>query len=142
LSKEEPKYVEIDLSPEILNKLDKERDELIEKGAKLQNGEPVKTINDVLTYMLDRYDAYKAQAKAEQKIAEQPKRKEGWWKPELSRKFHYFVDDRSLCRGWLLPNYLEMQEDTGNKEPGKEDCAGCFRKLVKRRQDLGVDKIV
>jgi len=72
---------------------------------------------------------------------EVPKRKEGWWRPGSSRKFHYFVDGRSLCSGWGFPDYNNLDADTGNKEPGGEDCAACFRKLAKRRQELKVEKI-
>jgi hypothetical protein len=70
---------------------------------------------------------------------ETEKRKEGWFMPSYSRKFHYFVEGRSLCRGWMLPG--ELDPDTGNKDPGKEDCITCFRQLQKRRKNLGVEKI-
>jgi subtilase family serine protease len=63
-----------------------------------------------------------------------PSLKEGWYMPSNSRKYHYFVDGRSLCRGWGFPNYSALSIDTGNTEPQKDDCVGCFRKLVKRRE--------
>ena len=50
----------------------------------------------------------------------------GWGFPEPSRKFHYFVDGRSLCGkwGWLSSAGLE---DTVNTGP--DDCRVCARKL-------------
>jgi hypothetical protein len=68
-----------------------------------------------------------------------PKRKEGWFKPGCCRRFHYFVEGRSLCRNYGIPG--EMDQDTGNKEAGVDDCITCFRELVKRRAKLGVEKI-
>lgn len=70
-----------------------------------------------------------------------PKRTEGWLRPSASRKFHYYVDGRSLCRSWGFPDETQLEADTGNKEKGKEDCTVCFHKLVDRRTKLGVDKI-
>jgi len=70
-----------------------------------------------------------------------PKRTEGWWRRKgIMKKFHYFVDGRSLCRGYGWPDYTQLDADTGNVEAGKEDCAACFSKLVKRRETLGVKK--
>ncbi len=62
--------------------------------------------------------------------------KEGWWMPARSRRYHYFVEGRALCGGWMFPDYNDMTEDTGNEEPLKEDCKACFRKLIKRRVHL------
>ena len=59
--------------------------------------------------------------------------KEGWWKPYQSRKFHYFVEGRALCNGWIFPNYDEIEPDTGNMEKGPDDCTACFKKLLKLR---------
>jgi hypothetical protein len=59
--------------------------------------------------------------------------KEGWWMPFRSRRYHYFVEGRALCGGWVFPNYSELSVDTGNSVPQSEDCVSCFRKLVKRR---------
>ena len=60
-------------------------------------------------------------------------RKEGWWMPGQSRRFHYFVDGMALCHGWMFPNYNDMSPDTGNEKKGPDDCAACFKKLVKLR---------
>jgi hypothetical protein len=66
--------------------------------------------------------------------------KEGWdW---AGKAYHYFVDGRSLCRNWGFPNYEDMQPDTGNVEPQRDDCKACMKALLKRRQKLGVAKIV
>lgn len=62
------------------------------------------------------------------------KLREGWWMPGRSRKFHYFVEGRSLCNGWGFPDYNNLSPDTGNVERGPDDCAGCFKKLVKLRE--------
>lgn len=69
------------------------------------------------------------------------KEKEGWdW---AGKAYHYFVDGRSLCRNWGFPHYYynDMQPDTGNTTPQRNDCKGCFRQLIRRRQKLGVTKI-
>ena len=59
--------------------------------------------------------------------------KEGWWMPGQSRKFHYFVEGRALCGGWIFPDYNSLTPDTGNTVKLTDDCAGCFKKLVKLR---------
>jgi len=53
--------------------------------------------------------------------------------PWQSRKYHYFVEGRALCGGWMFPNYEDMTRDTGETEKRKDDCAACFKKLVKLR---------
>jgi len=67
------------------------------------------------------------------------KLREGWWMPARSRKFHYFVEGRSLCNGWLFPDYNNLSPDTGNIEKDPDDCAGCFKKLVKLRASRASD---
>ena len=69
------------------------------------------------------------------------KKQEGWWGPAQSRNYHYFVDGRALCSGWIFPSYPDMQPDTGNTEHKQGDCKACFKKLLKRRKDFGVDKM-
>ncbi len=60
--------------------------------------------------------------------------KEGWQMPSRNKRFHYFVEGRSLCRRWKLPSYNNtLSQDTGNEEPLKDDCKSCFRELAKRR---------
>jgi hypothetical protein len=61
------------------------------------------------------------------------KLREGWWMPFRSRKYHYFVKGRSLCGGWGFPDHSALEPDTGNMEKGPDDCAACFKKLVKLR---------
>jgi hypothetical protein len=66
--------------------------------------------------------------------------KEGWdW---AGRAYHYYVDGRSLCKNWGLPDYEVISSDTGNTEPQRGDCKICLRKLILRRTKLGVSKIV
>ena len=73
-------------------------------------------------------------------MSSQGTRREGWdW---AGRGYHFFVEGRSLCGNWGFPNYSNMTSDTGNSEPQREDCKSCFRKLLKRREKLGVAKII
>lgn len=55
---------------------------------------------------------------------------EGWTWLSNARKWHYFVDKKSLCSKW------EIWTDDGLEE-GKDDspdnCVACKRKLKKRR---------
>ncbi|MFA5366055.1 MAG: hypothetical protein WC325_12810 [Candidatus Bathyarchaeia archaeon] len=72
-------------------------------------------------------------------LPSEKKQKEGWdW---TGRIYHYFVDGRSLCRSYGLPNYETITADTGNTEHHKDDCKQCFKKLLARRKQLGVSKI-
>jgi len=67
-------------------------------------------------------------------MSDNKKLEEGWWKPSQSRKYHYFVEGRSLCGSWGFPNYDELAEDiTTITAPQSDDCVVCFRKLLKRR---------
>jgi len=132
---------EVLLPIEIVKRLQKIQDELRSQGVKLTNGKLVKDRGDVITYLLDHVEPLTEQKIQPEKSAS-PKRTEGWWRREgIMKKFHYFVDGRSLCRGYGWPDYTQLNADTGNVEAGKEDCAACFRKLVKRRETLGVKKI-
>ena len=80
-----------------------------------------------------------AKEDAKKQEPQPPKREEGWFKPGCSRKFHYFVEGRSLCLKWGIPG--ELDQDNGNKDALNEDCITCFRGLLKRRAKLGVEKI-
>ena len=50
----------------------------------------------------------------------------GWGWPMLSKKAHYFVDDRSLCGKWLFSGY-DVGDHIG--KPGPDDCKACWKKL-------------
>jgi len=54
---------------------------------------------------------------------------EGWAKPLNTRKFHYFVDKRSLCDRYMY--FGDLEADTGKESP--DDCKSCRRKLDKRK---------
>lgn len=54
---------------------------------------------------------------------------EGWGKPQISRKFHYFVNRRSLCGRYMF--WGDLQADTGEASP--DDCKSCRKKLDKRK---------
>ncbi|GEM_PF-1484766 len=99
-----------------------------------------KKVEDIIEVIVSTLVVPQARASNSDPLKPQPpKRKEGWFKPGCSRKFHYFVEGRSLCRRYGIPR--ELDPDTGNKEATKEDCITCFRELVKRRARLGVEKI-
>lgn len=52
----------------------------------------------------------------------------GWGSPGASRKAHYFIEYRSLCRKWM---YMGDIEDVDTKS--KDDCTECTRRLAKLR---------
>lgn len=61
---------------------------------------------------------------------ESPTEVEGWGKPGLARKWHYFVKARSLCGGWIFWSHnLEQGNDNS-----PDNCAACKRKLAKLRE--------
>lgn len=53
--------------------------------------------------------------------------KEGWGQPLMAKKFHYFVEGRSLCRRWGF--WGDLTPDIGQRtaEPGYDDCTPCWR---------------
>lgn len=55
---------------------------------------------------------------------------EGWAAPLRARKWHYFVEGRSLCRRWVYLGNCEA-DDKGLRS--SEDCVVCIRKLDKRQ---------
>jgi hypothetical protein len=55
---------------------------------------------------------------------------EGWAMPGNARKWHYYVDGRSLCGKWVILGG-SLQADTGRTSSA--DCAGCRAKVEKRR---------
>jgi len=55
---------------------------------------------------------------------------EGWAMPGNTKKYHYFVDKRSLCGSWMFLG--ELQADDGKEGPN--DCKTCRRKLEKRKE--------
>ena len=72
-----------------------------------------------------------------------PVTKEGWQMPIRNKRFHYFVEGKSLCGRRTLSSYNNtLSQDTGNEEPLKDDCKSCFRKLVKRRARSAAVKVI
>ena len=58
--------------------------------------------------------------------------KEGWGLPNMSRKWHYFINTLSLCRKYgFYGGYLEQ----GNNE-SPDNCLAC-RKMKKTRDRSG-----
>jgi len=58
-------------------------------------------------------------------------RNEGWARPVNARKFHYYVNGRSLCGKWMLLGG-HLDEDEG--ATSSDDCKACARKMEERRQ--------
>jgi hypothetical protein len=56
-----------------------------------------------------------------------PRDKEGWGWPVLAKKWHYFVDGRSLCNSWIYVGDLT----TGVAYTSNE-CKRCTRLLEAR----------
>lgn len=61
---------------------------------------------------------------------------EGWAMPLVvvgtpPTKFHYFIDNRSLCGKWLILGRVHVAPSRDDDDPG--NCAECRRKLRKRR---------
>lgn len=54
----------------------------------------------------------------------------GWACPSNSRKFHYFVDARSLCLKWMF--FGQLQSDDGT--PNSNDCKDCRNRLTKMNE--------
>ncbi len=50
----------------------------------------------------------------------------GWGWPWNSRKAHYFLDNISLCRGWM---YCGKREDNNHDSP--DNCVKCRKQLAK-----------
>lgn len=68
------------------------------------------------------------------KDTEVTKEPEGWTWLGNSRKWHYFVGDRSLCRKWGLFATPKLQQ--GNDD-SPDNCAECRRRLKKRQAKKG-----
>lgn len=54
--------------------------------------------------------------------------KEGWAPCYGSRKWHYFVEGRSLCRNFGLLGRVELEQGLDNSP---DNCAVCRKKLEK-----------
>ena len=55
---------------------------------------------------------------------------EGWTWLQNSKKWHYFVDNRSLCRKWGIFGSDELEQ---GKDDSPDNCAECQRQLAKRK---------
>ena len=56
--------------------------------------------------------------------------KEGWGRPERSRKWHYFVGITSLCGKWMYGG-----ERFPDGEESERDCKACRRAYEKHREE-------
>lgn len=60
--------------------------------------------------------------------------KGGWGSPALAKKFHWFVDGRSLCGNWMFK--------CGYSDRGvanHECCKACAKKLTKAKEEGAPD---
>lgn len=57
--------------------------------------------------------------------------KEGWTWLQNSRKWHYFVDKKSLCGRFGLWKDDDLEQ--GNDDSA-DNCAACKKKLAKRQE--------
>lgn len=55
---------------------------------------------------------------------------EGWTYLTNSRKWHYFVDGRSLCKRFMLFIIPELEQGT---DDSPDNCKACKEKLLKRK---------
>lgn len=60
---------------------------------------------------------------------------EGWTWLWNSRKWHYFVDGKSLCKRWMVFGSPELEQ--GNDD-SKDNCKKCRSELKKRQQKMEV----
>lgn len=58
------------------------------------------------------------------------KKEEGWTYLTNSRKWHYFIDGRSLCGKFLLLVIPELEQGNDNSP---DNCMTCRRELEKRK---------
>jgi hypothetical protein len=61
----------------------------------------------------------------------------GWAWPPLAVKFHYFVDNMSLCRKWAYSGERDPIQEMG-EQPTEVDCKVCW-KLAKKLEAEGAD---
>jgi hypothetical protein len=57
----------------------------------------------------------------------------GWTWLHNSKKWHYFVEGRSLCNGFMLFKHPSEGYQHGNNT-SPDNCAACRKKLEKREQ--------
>lgn len=62
---------------------------------------------------------------------------EGWWWPSNSKKAHYVVEGRSLCRKWLAIGSPPLEQ--GNDD-SVDNCAECRRRKIARDSKGGKTK--
>jgi len=59
--------------------------------------------------------------------------REGWTWLRNSRKWHYFVDNRSLCGRWMLFTAPGLEQGNDNSS---DNCAMCQKKLIARKKSM------
>lgn len=57
-----------------------------------------------------------------------------WGWPLKSRKAHFFVEGRSLCRSWLYLGQGTKTQSTSAERPGPDDCTACWRRLHRQER--------
>jgi hypothetical protein len=62
---------------------------------------------------------------------------EGWNWLQNSKKWHYFVEGRSLCEKWML---LFNDDSKQGNDNSPDNCSVCRKKLEKRKLSKGGDE--
>jgi len=64
--------------------------------------------------------------------------REGWTWLYNAKKWHYFVDNRSLCGRWGLFSSVSLKQGNDN---GSDNCAACKKKLIVRKKNMPKDLV-
>jgi hypothetical protein len=79
-------------------------------------------VPEALNKIVDKVLTHQPENKTQRIIME-----EGWGWPRISKKWHYFINKRSLCGRFAFFGELEA----GNNE-SPDNCADCKKRLTKR----------
>jgi hypothetical protein len=61
---------------------------------------------------------------------------EGWTWLINSRKWHYFVEKRSLCKKWTILGNPELEPSNKDDDKNSINCKPCIKKLSKRNEKV------
>lgn len=64
--------------------------------------------------------------------------REGWTWLLNAKKWHYFVDGRSLCKRWLLFTTPKLEQGNDNSP---DNCINCLKKLIVRKKAMTQEMI-
>lgn len=106
-------------------------EELAEQLKRLE-GQPITNSAGLALHIVTNVNAERAARTRGDGAAAKPQPEEGWSRiipPQ--KKFHYFVDGRSLCGRYGFPPLPLTPDDFTSPD----DCAGCRKKLALRQMD-------